>query len=241
MNEEFRRRTCRQALSIFNSELLTESQLWAKVNLDRLRAICENFSSKIFNHQAQPIHDKPEILTSTMSIIQRYPPVLGPSLKQEKLWLFGGEKTNPSEYATLHFSDEFKSIYGTPTLWWRAWYRLMTISVNQQVLPNLPHSFIWVERHISFLDYCKDSDSLACRKWLPVLTRRELEGAWAQALVYKFDNEKEEDMRNLIDSPSIRWVKTMEDVRTWMRYNLQRAIKKVRFLAILAIFMLPSD
>jgi hypothetical protein len=96
--------------------------------------------------------------------IQQYLPVLGQGLKQEQLLIFSGEETDPSEYRTLHFSEEFKWIYGTPILWWSAWYRLMTISVDKIILPKLKKDFIWVAQHIFLLDFCKDSGLLPTKR-----------------------------------------------------------------------------
>jgi len=155
--------------------------------------------------------------------VDKYPPVWGPSFKQEQLKIFSGQDTDPSQFRSLHFSEEFKAIYGTPVLYYLAWERLMTVRVDNRVLRKLRKSFVWIVQHKSFLDYCKQSDDLACEQSLPVLTRREMEGGWAQALVYKYDNE---DVRSLIGANKIN---SMEDAMDWMRGALQRTVEKVCF------------
>lgn len=102
----------------------------------------------------------------------------------------------------------------------------MTVRVDNRVLPKLRKPFVWIARHKSFLDYCKQSDDLAREQRLLVLTRREMEGDWAQALVYNYDNENEEDVRSLIGANKIN---SMEDAMDWMRRALQRTVEKVCF------------
>lgn len=137
---------------------------------------------------------------------------------------FFGVEFDPSEFTTLAFSEAFRAKYGTPVLWPRAWQRLMAITFDKELVTKYSGKFLFVADNISFLDFCKLCDFKALQKGKRVLGRQELEGAWVQELVYKFDQIKQEDLQGLLGRFR---VETEEDALGLMQQRLRDAVGKV--------------
>lgn len=92
------------------------------------------------------------------------------------------------------------------------------------VIKHLRRNFLFVAESVSFLDFCKRSDMMATQAGRSVLDRQELEGAWVQELIYKFDEITKEDIEEVMGKP---YVETEEDARDFMQRRLQQAVAKV--------------
>lgn len=87
-------------------------------------------------------------------------------------------------------------------------------------------NFLTVSIKANFIDFCKGSDLKAAQRHASPLGRRELEAAYIQELVYKYDKITEEDLEEVIRRP---YTKEEQDMSAWrrMKYQLEHAVKKV--------------
>ncbi len=156
--------------------------------------------------------------------LEQYPLVLGPNMAQLEEQTFFGEEFDPSEFTTPAFSEAFRAKYGTPVVWPCAWQRLMAVTFDKKVVARYSGKFLFVTENIRFLDFCKSSDLKALQQGKPVLGRQELEGAWVQELIYKFDELNQEDHQEVIGRPNIE---TEENALDLMKQRLGAAVAKV--------------
>ncbi|ATZ48267.1 hypothetical protein BCIN_03g05010 [Botrytis cinerea B05.10] len=145
-----------------------------------------------------------------------YPPVPAPSSDQEFL-ISAGVCVLESQQHTLDFSPQFLSIYGRPTLVYRPWARLWSIScthILEAITPRYPsHTAVFLKFAAykdRYLEFCLEVDNYY--GWLGrdrdkkrrengnsrvgedsekesamIIGRAEMEGAWCKLLIGMFD------------------------------------------------------
>jgi hypothetical protein len=160
------------------------------------------------------------------AVIQDYPPVRALSLGQNSLETFLGERVDPSEYASFAFAPDFVKIYGEPTLYYSDFYRLMATAVNAQLVPRIRQSFTQIAQNTQFLYFCGLVDRAAERLSLPVLRRREIEAAWTQFLVAKYEKVTDKETLELIQRKNT--VDSKYGARNVLKSLLNKAIERVR-------------
>lgn len=145
-------------------------------------------------------------------------------MAQDQEELFLQEAVDPAEYTTPAFSQDFKDIYGEPISYPRAWQRLMAVVVNQELVPHYKRDFLYIAEKLNFLDFCKKSDQQASQRKQRLLGRRELEGAWIQELITKYDQMSTADLESMIGRP---WVSSLKDALVARKFLLEKAVEKV--------------
>ncbi|KAH7419036.1 hypothetical protein BKA64DRAFT_2713 [Cadophora sp. MPI-SDFR-AT-0126] len=120
--------------------------------------------------------DEPAISTA----FKCYPPVPIMSTRQNSILIFLLEVVPVQDYERWGFSEPFKSIYGEPLEYYSDFYRLMTTTFDQRVVPQLKSFASLGADELSgrFLWFCQMSDDIARTRSLPMLKRREMEAAW---------------------------------------------------------------
>jgi len=162
-----------------------------------------------------------------MLAIDDYPPVPAHSYRQDGQAVFLGANINPSQYRSLTFSDSFLEKYGQPTLYYSDFNRLMTTHVNPNLFPRYRKAFAILADTLTFLDFCGQVDQIAIQNSLPVLGRKEMEAAWAQLWVIKYEKLREEDVLKLKqERPRI---KDEAAAREFLKSLLNKAVERVSF------------
>lgn len=156
--------------------------------------------------------------------LEQYPLTVGPNMTQLEAMTLFGDDIDDSEFTTPAFSEAFEAKYGNPVPWPRAWKRLMAVTFDKSLAPKYTGKVLFVADNISFMDFCKASDFAAVTKGVRVLGRQELEGAWVQELVYKFDKIKPADLQELLGQFRVL---SLEDAASLMKQRLREAVKKV--------------
>ncbi|KAI9649036.1 hypothetical protein NHQ30_001603 [Ciborinia camelliae] len=141
----------------------------------------------------------------------QYPPIAAPTMDQEFLSA-AGVTVHPSQYKTLDFSPLFLSIYGRPTITYRAWARLWSIEASHilegvcRKYPSSSSNFLGFAGYKDrYLEFCMEVDSYFGRLGeggkrgggngrdaraegsLQPVGRAEMEGAWIKVLVGMFE------------------------------------------------------
>ncbi|KAF8866837.1 hypothetical protein BDZ45DRAFT_683050 [Acephala macrosclerotiorum] len=155
--------------------------------------------------------------------LEQYPLTVGPNMTQLEAMTLFGDDIDDSEFTTPAFSEAFEAKYGNPVPWPRAWKRLMAVTFDKSLAPKYTGKVLFVADNISFMDFCKASDFAAVTKGVRVLGRQELEGAWVQELVYKFDKIKPADLQELLGQFRVL---SLEDAASLMKQRLREAVKK---------------
>lgn len=132
------------------------------------------------------------------------------------------------------WSADFISIYGSlegrPEGLW-AYYsdfrRVMETTIDPLLLPQYKQPFILLARNLEYLRFCADVDQTAVQKGIRVLGRNEMEAAWVQTMMMRFERETEEDITSLIGSNCFhREVTSDAQARVVMQHFLRAALKK---------------
>ncbi|QSZ30742.1 hypothetical protein DSL72_000300 [Monilinia vaccinii-corymbosi] len=178
-----------------------------------------------------------------------YPPVPAPTLDQELLGQVGA-RVHPSQYKTLDFPPAFQSIYGRPTIAYRAWARLWgapsshILEAVARTYPCASSNFLgfagYAERFVEFcleVDSCcggrgrrRDGGDGAAEGVTLVVGRLEMEGAWVKLLLGLFDEMRgaREKMRAFVGMRGARGegrlLMTIGEVEGEMREVLREAV-----------------
>lgn len=157
--------------------------------------------------------------------LQQYPLTVGPNMAQLEAMTLFGDDIDASEFTTPAFSEAFEAKYGNPVPWPRAWQRLMGVTFDKKLVAKYSGKFLFIAENISFLDFCKSSDLKAHQQGKPVLGRQELEGAWVQELIFKYDEISRADLQEVIGRLHVA---TEEDASKLIKQRLKAAVAKVR-------------
>jgi hypothetical protein len=144
---------------------------------------------------------------------------------QNGLETFLGEQVDPSEYPSITFAPDFVKIYGEPTLYYSDFHRLMTTTVNAQLVPRIRQSFTQMAQSTPFLYFYGLVDQAAERISLPVLGRREMEAARTQFLVAKYEKVPDKEILDLIQQRNT--IDSEYGARNVLKGLLNKAIERV--------------
>ncbi|ESZ94700.1 hypothetical protein SBOR_4951 [Sclerotinia borealis F-4128] len=155
-----------------------------------------------------------------------FPSVPGRSINQDLIYEAGAD-IPIEDYLTIDFPPAFKAIYGTPVPYYRAWERLMDITIRPELRLKIKQSFLQFASNTMYPQYCKMIDDVAAIKNLALVGRTEMDAAWVQQLVrlYNLDRKDMNDFLGYRMSYN-HVLEDIEDVEKTMKALLERAVAR---------------
>jgi hypothetical protein len=156
-----------------------------------------------------------------------FAPVPAESLEQLLDDLFYDIQTPADQLASFEFSPAFIERYGSAVFANYTDYHLFVTTPITTPLPNYRHTFRKFVERLGYTAFCKDLDDLAIQNGATVPGRRQMEAAYAQLLLSKFD-QMLNDPQQMNDLLAEGWLLPSEPWKAlqWLQNRLRDAMRQ---------------
>jgi hypothetical protein len=161
----------------------------------------------------------------------------GPSLQQQYERLHLGADIDPRLWRTPYLSQQFIQHYGRPRVHAHVWKILSSYKVNRGAyVPNFRGNFLAIENLLGYARFANNCFNKASKRQIPFMpTRLDMDAAWVQLLLWKFDRMTAADRQRYVGKTlgslsEYRPTSSLDDVTFAMRIAFTRGVESARVL-----------